>query len=156
MDLEPFIQKYINYAVLHQTCADRLREFGFDYACDVYREEQKKWYNDPSNPLVEVKPHEVERRDRYLAKCDQICQSDPKTPQEYVVAVSCPSSHMDPMTSRSYCLVSFASYAGMALIICGVFDAFPDGYNLKHLDRANRLACGRSFLMQILLTSLRK
>jgi len=155
MDLENFIQKYIKYAVLHQTCADRLRAFGFDYACDVYREEQKKWCNDPSNPLVEVKPHEVERRDRYLAKCDQICQSDPKTPQEYVVVVSRPS-HMDLMTSRSYCLVSFASYAGISLIICGVFDAFPDRDKL--LFKADRLACGHSFefLMQILLISLRK
>ena len=41
-DLEQFTHKYIKYAVLHQTCADRLREFGFDYACNVYREEQKE------------------------------------------------------------------------------------------------------------------
>jgi hypothetical protein len=51
----------IQYAVLHQTCADRLWEFGFDSTCNVYGEEQKEWYKDPSNPLVEVKPHEVER-----------------------------------------------------------------------------------------------
>ena len=88
MDLEHFTQKYIKYAVLHQITSDRLREFGFDYACNVYREEQKEWHKDPSNPLVEVKPHEVEKRDRFLAKCDQICQSNPSTPQEYVVAVS--------------------------------------------------------------------
>jgi hypothetical protein len=93
MNLEQFTQKYIKYSVLHQTCADKLREFGFDYACNVYREEQKEWYKDPSNPLVEVKPHQVEKRDRYLAKCDEICQSNPKTPEEYVVALT-GSSHI--------------------------------------------------------------
>jgi hypothetical protein len=62
----------------------------------------------------------------------------------------------DLMTSRSYCQVLFASYAGLTLIICGVFNALPDRY--KALNRANRLACVHlsiSFLMQILLISLR-
>ena len=60
------------------------------------------------------------------------------------------------MSPRRYCRVSFASYAGQALIICGVFEGLPDCY--KALNRANELACAHSsfsFLMQISLTSLR-
>ena len=82
--VEFFIQKYVDYSVLHQKCADRLRAIGRDNFAGIYEEACKEWLSDHSNPLFELPHHEKEKRDMYLAKCDEICQTEPKTVREYV------------------------------------------------------------------------
>ena len=86
--VEYFVQKYVHYSVLHQTCSDRLRALGRSHFADIYNETREEWLGDPSNPLFELPLHEKQKREIHLAQCDRICETEPKTVRECVCSAA--------------------------------------------------------------------
>jgi hypothetical protein len=79
---EHFSKKLITYIVLYQTCSDRVRELGGNEK--IYDKANEEWQSDSSNPLFEPPINDAEKKAAFYAKCDEICQSKPKTALEYV------------------------------------------------------------------------
>jgi hypothetical protein len=112
-------QKLASYYLLFQTCADNVRHLDLTKSKAIYDEVYKKWQDDP---LSKAPRNDKEEKASYLAKCDEICRSEPKTAHEYGVRQR--SADRAELTGQPEVISRSASHVAPAYMLSDIWNLF--------------------------------